>query len=528
MGQVARTLFAAVAVCSLAAAYSCRLPWWLGPMGIAAFLASLRGARPRTAAQLGLGVGTLVSATALSWLPEGLARSSRCTFPIAVLIASGAALAYGVRYCFAAWADARAVANDWPEGAGFIPGFAASELVLPGPMPWYLGVTAHDEPVLLQVAGVFGPIGVSTAVVCIGFLLLNLTRLVGILYEHGRRPSGIRHDPRVRSRTRGCVCWGALVVAFCTYGIWKLSHPTENDNVAGRSSRIGIVQHNSIPESTRSARVGIDLIRQQVLATWKLRGLGAELVVWGESAVSVAVPIAKVRELYPRLFTAALGVPSLIGAALTADTPARFYNTAVSLNERGEVLDVYVKRRLVPFSEELPGKERFRFLSELFPDARELPGEDRAATVELLGHPVSVVICFESLLPTLVRESLMHDRGQALFALVNDAWFGNTWEPWMHFAAAKLRAVENHRYVVRASGTGISGIIDPFGRVRERSRPLSPANLLGRIDWHNETTPYQRFGDYPWWLAGPGVLFVAVTQRRRIAPRSCSQGKNPV
>jgi apolipoprotein N-acyltransferase len=314
-----------------------------------------------------------------------------------------------------------------------------------------------------------------------------------------------------------------IVVSAGIYGRYRLGG-AEDEPDPESSSRIGVVQPNVAPESTRAESAGIASIRQQVLATWDLRDRGADLVIWGESAVAVAVPMTQVRELYPRLFTAALRVPSLLGAALTADGPERFYNAAVSVDARGQVLEVYAKRQLAPFSESLPGRDQFPSLAALFPDAREVPGTDRPETIRLLGHPVSVVICFESLLPSLVRKSLADDHGEAIVALVNDAWFGDTWEPWMHFASAKLRAVENGRYVIRAAGSGISGVIDPFGRVRSQTRPLSRDDVLVRIAWKHETTPYQRFGEAPWWLAALAMIVLALAKRPRASGAGTESG----
>jgi apolipoprotein N-acyltransferase len=102
------------------------------------------------------------------------------------------------------------------------------------------------------------------------------------------------------------------------------------------------------------------------------------------------------------------------------------------------------------------------------------------------------------------------EHGELIASLANDAWFGDSWEPYMHFAATKLRAVENRRFIVRAATSGISAIVDPLGRVQIASAPMSPAELLGRVWFRRDVTLYQRIGNAPWWIAS-GVL---VAKRR--------------
>src|SRR5215510_13438848 len=104
MTRTQRVALAFAAVASLSAAYSCRLPWWLGCVGIAAFHATSSAMAPKPAAVFGLAMGTSVSAIALHWLPFGLARSSRCPITVAIALAGAAAVIYGVRFAIAAWA----------------------------------------------------------------------------------------------------------------------------------------------------------------------------------------------------------------------------------------------------------------------------------------------------------------------------------------------------------------------------------------------------------------------------------------
>lgn len=504
------SLWLGAAVPVLASAYSCPSSWgWLAAVaGVACFSAGTRRERALSALGAATVVGVFVSGAALHWLPSALSRSSGCSLVVAVVLTVFAVLVYAIRYAVAGWSEHRATRNGWPRGLGLLLGFATGELLVPGPMPWYLGNCAHDALILMQTSAVAGPIGVSFVVVTMGLLLESIAKRllqkalhhadVGEVDNTGRASAGSRLTP-----------WLVFVSIPVAYGYWRLS---ESDSSRSSSSTflVGIVQANVPPASTRgNAEAGIAAIRQHIVSTRTLRARGADLVVWPETAAPVAVPFERARDLYPRLFTRTLQVPAVIGAALLTDSSG-FYNSALSINRDGGVEGIYLKRRLAPFGEQVPGAHWVPQLRRVFPEAREAPGPDEAEKLSTLQRRVSVFICFEALFPKLVRDSISRDRSELLLALVNDAWFGDTWEPRMHFAAAKFRAVESGRYLVRAATSGISGVVDPWGRVIVLSEPVSRAELLGSFSFRSSVTTYTRIGDAPWWIATLALVYVSL------------------
>ena len=84
---------------------------------------------------------------------------------------------------------------------------------------------------------------------------------------------------------------------------------------------------------------------------------------------------------------------------------------------------------------------------------------------------------------------------ELLTTITNDAWFGRTSAPYQHFAQASMRAIENGRYLVRAANTGISGIVDPYGRVLAQTDIFEPAVVVGEARFLATTTLYARIGD---------------------------------
>jgi apolipoprotein N-acyltransferase len=109
----------------------------------------------------------------------------------------------------------------------------------------------------------------------------------------------------------------------------------------------------------------------------------------------------------------------------------------------------------------------------------------------------------------MMREAQPH----LIVTLANDAWFGDSQEPWLHLAMAKFRAVEHRRYVVRATNSGVSAVIDPAGREVARSGLLTRQNLRATVRMLDETTIYTSAGDWAGWAAAALVLMALVVTR---------------
>ena len=93
-----------------------------------------------------------------------------------------------------------------------------------------------------------------------------------------------------------------------------------------------------------------------------------------------------------------------------------------------------------------------------------------------------------------MRESVLRG-SQLLTTITNDAWYGHSSAPFQHFLQAQMRAIEQGRYLARAANTGISGIVDPYGRVLQRSEIFEREILVGEVRMHESRTIYGRIGD---------------------------------
>jgi apolipoprotein N-acyltransferase len=171
-----------------------------------------------------------------------------------------------------------------------------------------------------------------------------------------------------------------------------------------------------------------------------------------------------------------------------------FFNSAFYLTAAGGITGRYDKAHLLPFAEYFP--LRFiAFLRRRFDRVRSFtPGDGETLLDTRMGR-AAVVICFEAIFPELVREQMARG-AEVLVNLSNDSWLGPDWGPAQHASMVVLRAIENRTWVVRATTTGVSAIIDPYGRVRTASGMGTEAVLRGSVTPLRIDTLYKRVGDW--------------------------------
>src|SRR5690348_1986099 len=143
----------------------------------------------------------------------------------------------------------------------------------------------------------------------------------------------------------------------------------------------------------------------------------------------------------------------------------------------------------------------FPYLYQMSPNSsRFSPGK----SIEPLvwgDHRISTLICYEDILPSFVNGMVAHASPDLLVNMTNDKWFGDSTEPWIHLALAKLRAVEHRRYLVRATNSGVSAIVDATGRVVAHGGTFDAEQLVGEVRFLSSKTVFEALGDIPYWIA---------------------------
>jgi apolipoprotein N-acyltransferase len=162
----------------------------------------------------------------------------------------------------------------------------------------------------------------------------------------------------------------------------------------------------------------------------------------------------------------------------------------------------------------VPLKRLLFFAAPLVEAVSDFSAGDAAALLPVATHTVSTAICYEVVYPDLVRRFVAAG-SEMLTTITNDAWFGATSAPYQHFEQASMRAIEEGRYLVRSANTGISGIVDPYGRVIARSAIFQPAVIVGEARFLRMSTFYARHGDVLAYASVVATVALLVVSRRR-------------
>jgi len=191
-------------------------------------------------------------------------------------------------------------------------------------------------------------------------------------------------------------------------------------------------------------------------------------------------------------------------------------NSAALVNPRGEMVSRYDKKHLVPFGEYIPMKSLLFFADSLTRQVGDFQAGKDFTVSSMDGHSLSTVICYESIFPDLVRQFVLGG-AEMLVVITNDGWFGVSSAPFQHLRMGVVRAVENRRYEVRTANTGISAIIDPYGRI-EGSTPIGQRMVLdGKAYFRTDKTFYTRHGDvfaYANSVIAAAMLIMLIFSRR--------------
>ncbi len=239
------------------------------------------------------------------------------------------------------------------------------------------------------------------------------------------------------------------------------------------------------------------------------------LVVWPEIPASIYFnhdPVIRARMIALAQSLRGSFLTGIVDYKLGPDGRQHPYNSAVLLGPAGDFVGQYDKIHLVPFGEYLP----FGRWKALEPLVREVsafrPGHEYAVMPSGAGR-LSVLICYEAIFPALVRRFVEKETGaEVLVNISNDGWFDDTAAA-QHLNMAQLRAVETRRYLLRATNTGITAVVDPYGRIVARAPQHQRAVLVAGFAPQQARSFYMRFGD---WLPLLCTLVVLAALARKL------------
>jgi len=291
-----------------------------------------------------------------------------------------------------------------------------------------------------------------------------------------------------------------LVLIFSIAG-WGSFRVARGELASGGTAvRVALVQGNIEQDLKMAAAAGdrrsaTGIFDDYLRMTRQAIAQGADLIVWPESATPFIFEAEHAAAESIRRLARDARVPILFGSdQIDRGALTRYYNSAYLVRADGSTGEAYRKMHLVPFGEYVPLKRLLFFAKPLVEAVSDFSAGESAVLMSIQGHPISTAICYEVVYPDLVRRFVAAG-SELLTTITNDAWFGNTSAPYQHFAQAAMRAIENGRYLIRAANTGISGVVDPYGRVMVESRLFEPAVVTGTVYYRTERTLYTRIGD---------------------------------
>lgn len=245
----------------------------------------------------------------------------------------------------------------------------------------------------------------------------------------------------------------------------------------------------------------------------------AQVIAWPESPASFLDSDEAYRRFMEDLARSSsapiLADDSSLGPR-NSDGTYSFYNSASFFKEDGSYGGRYDKIHLVPFGEYVPYKPLFFFTGHLLDGLPFIPGT-RRVLFDDQGKRYGVFICYESIFGDEIRQ-FAGGGAQVLVNLSDDGWYGNSSAPWEHLDMVRMRAIENDRWVLRATNNGVTASIDPYGRIVDQMPRNVRGSLLARFDFVSAVTFYTRHGDWIAWMCAAGtlgILGVGVVRSRR-------------
>lgn len=449
------------------------------------------GATPRQALRLGWLYGLGLMGWGVSWLHISIDQFGNVGLMLALLITLLFVAVIALYYGLAGWLCARLAGGQVP--LRLLLCYPAVWVLLEWMRGWFLsgfpwlafGYSQLESP-LQGFAPLLGVYGVSWVVALSAGLLLLL--LMGLF----TLPAAVTGRAKVPAlRGLGIKGGGLSILGLALLWVGGgLLHAHDWTRSAGDPLRVSLIQGN-IPQESKwrpeQFRPTLDLYTRLTREHWS-----SDLIIWPETAVPAFAHQVDEGFLTPLANEArAQGADLLLGIAVRHGD-GRYFNAMASL---GSSRDAYYKRHLVPFGEFLPLKWLLHPLIDLLriPMSDFSAGEPAKNLLQLAGYPAGISICYED----AFGEEVIRSMPDAAFLVnaSNDAWFGDSLAPHQHLEIARMRALESGRYLLRATNTGVSAVIDPRGMIAGLSPAFEQDVLTQEILPMVGMTPYARLGN---------------------------------
>jgi apolipoprotein N-acyltransferase len=490
--------------------YAGILSWFL----LIPFFMAIENKSPWDAFRLGVLTGTVANALGAYWLIGTLTRFGGFPIPVSLIFHLAISIYSGLSFAIFAYTTARLgfFRMDGLISALLIAAVWTSvEFLFPFLFPYGITDSQVNYLPLIQVFDLLGRYSLSFLIV---FVNVTLMRLIGRFLN--RRPV-----PSLEILTSLI----ALILVI-GYGFWRINVETKKIEEA-RKITVGVVQANfDILEKKHNN----EKMMSQKYKVMSYTLNSPDLIVWPETAVQAWIPASA----YFLLNNDELVIPQTKGSyflvgglsykineispdSIPDENIAKF-NTAFLTDAHGRILGRYNKVKLLLFGEYLPFTKYIPALKNISPASGDFtPGNElNVLEIKEKGIKIAPLICYEDIIPSFSRR-FVSKGANLLVNITNDAWFGKSFEPYQHLSFSIPSAVETRRYLVRATNTGISAIIDPVGRVVAKTKIFERTTLNGKVGiMDGEKTLYTKIGGaFSWGCLAFWLGFVVLRELRK-------------
>jgi apolipoprotein N-acyltransferase len=369
--------------------------------------------------------------------------------------------------------------------------------------PWaLLGYSQVSVLPVAQLASITGVYGLSA------LLAASAAALTSLVLERGR------------ARWTPAIVVALAIAAIAFWGTRRMAHGALT--AAAQPVRVAVIQGNILQDDKWNPALRDAIIGRYVALTRQAIERGATFILWPESSLPVYFEEDGIRANVIRRLAMENRVTLLIGSdqrilppgrVLTAPENVDSYNAAFLIRPDGSTGGVYRKMHLVPFGEYVPLQRLLFFVKPIVEAVSNFTPGTEHTLLPVQGHKASTAICYEVIFGSLMRE-FVTSGSELLTTITNDAWYGRSSAPFQHWDQAAMRSIENGRYLARAANTGVSGFVDPYGRVLQKSPLFEPAALVQDVAFISDRTVYSRAGDLVAWVSLAFTVAALLATRR--------------
>jgi apolipoprotein N-acyltransferase len=465
---------------------------WLVWVALVPLLAALRNTGVKQSIMLGFVMGVAHYMTLLYWLAYTMRTYGYLPWLLCgtVLILFSIYLSLFVALFSAAIARLRMnpltglviIPSLWV-GLEFIRSFAFTGF------PW--GTVGHSQYAtlhMIQIADTLGAYGVSFLI-----MLVNAAVFFGYLCfrKYDWKGHGISRRFVVLS-----LAASLLLVGFNgLYGSWKLA-VVDRALESAPAKRVTVVQGNISQTEKWDPAFQVSTVETYLRLSRTGQDAKPDLIVWPETALPFYFENNVPLTLRVRKGMADIEAQFVVGSPSFARRINRidYYNSAYLLGPDGSTQGKYNKSHLVPFGEYVPFKKWLPFLGKIVAHVGDFDRGNIGDTVAWGKDKLGILICYELIFPYISR-AMVKNGATVLINITNDAWYGRSSAPYQHFSFAVFRAVENRRAMIRSANTGISGFVDPAGRILAATPLFEEAAATRNVPLLSGLTFYTRYGD---------------------------------